>query len=193
MKTPVTGSAVLPWTSPAQAFPLGRANNSEGTAVIKTLTKRRHYCNRSSFSKRFVFRKITTSKNEKKEKTHWNKGENVLIFSTHLEPLTKLKSGRLKYSSMYHPSFKMKTRSWIGLFQLCKHVSLVLVHSFLCLAVSSRKSQAFRQRLRRRTDRGSFERNKPKRPRIVSEILMLNTNISTSCSRIRYTPLKKIL
>ena len=45
-----TGSAVLPWTSPAQAFPLGRANNSEETAVIKTPTKRRHYCNRSENS-----------------------------------------------------------------------------------------------------------------------------------------------
>ena len=45
-----TGSALLPWTSPAQAFPLGRANNSEETAVIKTPTKRRHYCNRSENS-----------------------------------------------------------------------------------------------------------------------------------------------
>ena len=46
----ITGSALLPWTSPAQAFPLGRANNSEETAVIKTPTKRRHYCNRSENS-----------------------------------------------------------------------------------------------------------------------------------------------
>ena len=45
-----TGSVLLPWTSPAQAFPLGRANNSEETAVIKTPTKRRHYCNRSENS-----------------------------------------------------------------------------------------------------------------------------------------------
>ena len=36
-----TGSVALPLTSPSQAFPLGRANNSEENAVIKTPTKRR--------------------------------------------------------------------------------------------------------------------------------------------------------